>query len=70
MLVYLCTCILSYIHTCMYEYFHTCILTCIHTYDNNNNKTKVLRFQLGKTLSFVRFVGEGEGWGGGGKGGG
>ena len=33
-----------------------------------SNKTKVLSVQLGKTLSFVKFVGEwgGEGWGGGG----
>ena len=35
--------------------------------DNNNNKTKVLSVQLGKTLSFVKFVVEwgGVGWRGG-----
>ena len=31
--------------------------------ENSMNKTKVLSVQLGKTLSFVKFVGE---WGGGG----
>ena len=30
--------------------------------ENSMNKTKVLSVQLGKTLSFVKFVGE---WGGG-----